>query len=208
MSFEPIRAARGQPMVRCTCGDCGRDEVVRAIHGKNGHQGDGQAAAKIQKLGWTYIGKHLRCRTCEAKRKVAKVSRSKKVVSVVSTAPREPTRAQKRAIMDLLNEVYDTDEGCYCQGDTDDTVADVLKVLPGWVIQLREEFYGPSGGNEELLAMAADLKAFLEIARPSLQAHQKQSAVMVAAIEKAEGFLKRLVAIEKAVGPRVMAQAK
>ena len=218
MSFEPVRCAHGQPRTCCTCRVCGREEVIAASRGRIGRDANGAAATKIQMMGWSYIGKRLRCPACEAKRKVTNMASRKSKTSnrtskppgkaITPSSPREPTFVQKRAILDLLNECYDTDDGCYCQGDTDETIADVLKVMPGWVIQLREEFYGPAGSNEEMFALAADLKVFLEFARPSLQAHQKRTAAMLATIEKAEGFLQRIASIEKAVGPRVMAQVK
>ncbi len=209
MSFEPVRSDTGQPCIKCSCGDCGKTEVVPAIHGKTGHDGEGQAVKKLQQRSWTYIGKRLRCPTCEAKRKVVNMQDRKKVKQepAMVTPAREPTRADKRQIMDLLEDVYDTDLERYRHGDTDDTVADVLNVLPGWVAAIREDFFGPDGGNQEI----ADLDARLsELVAPMEAASEKASAAAAELgklrVETAE-IRKKLEAIKVAVGPRNLLKA-
>jgi len=208
MSFEPIQSSHGQPRVRCTCDDCSREEVVRAAHGKSGCDGLGQAAKKVQNMGWTFIGKRLRCPKCEAKRKVAKMVDRKPVPQESNDTPRQPTRAQNRDIMDLLVEVYDVNQERYRQGDTDETVADVLNVMPGWVARLREEFFGPAGGNEEMAALAEQLTNFVENAEAVRSDAAKRLAELDRVVQQAKDYQKRLGAIETAVGPRLMAQVK
>jgi hypothetical protein len=110
MAFEELRSNRGAPMVRCICDDCAREEVVGAVHGKDGKEGHGKAIAKVQRLGWTYVGKRLRCCACENKRKVAKMSNTKMDAPKASAPVRTPTREQKRAIIDLLDDVYDKEQ--------------------------------------------------------------------------------------------------
>lgn len=208
MTFEPIRSDRGQPRVRCICDDCGRDEVVPAVHGRRGHEGDGQAASKIQKMGWSYIGKRLRCPACESSRKVVKVKTKPKVAAAGST-PREPTRAQKREILDLLAYVYDIDGGCYRRGDTDETVADVLGVMPGWVSELREELFGPAGSNEDMAELRAQVDALIAAGQACIDDLQKTGLTPLSEVlAEAKGIQAKLAKIEKAVGPRVMSRAK
>lgn len=207
MAFEPIRDGRGQPRVRCICDECGRDEVVAAVHGRDGSEGQGQAVSKVQKLGWSFIGKRLRCSSCESSRKVVKMA-DKKAAKVAVEPPREPTRAQKREIMDLLDEVYDVDAECYKRGDTDETVADVLGVMPGWVSQLREEFFGPAGGNQDMEELAKRLDAVQLKLDGALLEAQQACQVVAGLKDEVSELLKALGAIRKAVGPRVLARAK
>ena len=208
MAFDTIRGERGQPRVKCICDVCGREEVVAAVHGKDGKDGLGSATNKIQNMGWTLLRKRLRCPTCEAKRKASKVVTKAPVKESASIAPREPTKAQKREIISMLEEVYDSEAERYNGGDTDETVADVLSVMPGWVAAIREEFFGPAGSNEEIEQLIKDVKSYLVSARNSSTKLEKDLALVDASIETAEGYLARLEAIEKAVGPRVIARAK
>lgn len=207
MAFEPIRDGRGQPRVRCICDECGRDEVVAAVHGKNGSGGQGQAVSKVQKLGWSFIGKRLRCSSCEASRKVVKMA-DNKAAKVAVESPRKPTRAQKREIMDLLDEVYDVDAECYKRGDTDETVADVLGVMPGWVSQLREEFFGPDGGNEDIAALLAELVGLRSDAKKKGDRAVDAANALAEVVRRVDDCHARLERIKAAVGPRVMARVK
>ncbi len=203
--FTPIRDGRGVPRQECTCDSCGRVEVVAANHGKDGADGAGRAATKIQKMGWSYIGKRLRCPTCEAARKVKDVK--VKDDKTVKTEPPVPTRAQKRSIMDLLEDVYDVESECYCQGDTDETVAGVLGLPPAWIEQLREEFFGPTGANEDMQKLSVDVLKLLrasETQRRDAVAHLVKLDVTIA---DAKSLLDRLKAVEKAVGPRLLGKA-
>ncbi len=208
MAFEAIRERQGAPRVSCICDDCLRSETVAAPRAKSGSDGDGQAAAKIQRLGWSFIGKRLRCPACEARRKVVKVNTGKSKAVVSPAPPRVPTKAQKREIIDLLREVYDADHECYRRGDTDETVASVLEVMPGWVAALREEFFGAAGGNEEMAALAGELGAFLTSAKAAQSDCEQKAQVLAAEIARAEQFRKRLAGIEGAVGARLMARVK
>jgi hypothetical protein len=209
--FEAIRDGRGQPRVKCSCISCDRTEVVGAVHGKRGRDGRGQAVQKIQKLGWSYIGGRLRSPLCESRRKVSDMAQKlekKKVATGASEDLRQPTRAQKREIVDMLEEVYNVEAECYNRGDTDDTVAEVLGVMPGWVAELREEFFGAAGGIQDLADLITDVKAFLASSQDTLKRIEAARDVARGAVEEAQGHLDRLTKIEKAVGPRVMARVK
>jgi rubredoxin len=81
-----------------------------------------------------------------------------------STEPlRQPTVAQRRAIRDLLDTVYDEPGQRYTAGETDFTVAAALEggIMPGWVAEVREAFYGPAGNAdlEKLIDAMATLEA-------------------------------------------------
>ena len=125
----------------------------------------------------------------------------------VEDLPREPTRAQKREIMDMLETAYDVEGERYTGGDTDETVAEVLKVMPGWVAQIREDFFGPAGGNEDMAALKIELQAFSEEATKKLKACTEANDALIAVMQRAKDYKVRLAKIEDAVGKRVMKRA-
>lgn len=198
--------------MRCICDECGRDEVVPADHGK-GDSGAAQAAKKLQAHGWAYVRKHLRCPSCEAKRKAFTMRKDGEAQTVVKL--REPSREQRREIMELLREVYNTDAERYGGGETDSSVAEVLGVMPGWVADIREEFFGPDGGNEDMAELVGDLEAL----RIDLGALQRDTASNLGKLQRdtnsildklqdrLEELTTRSEAIRKAVGPHVLKKA-
>ncbi|APZ53123.1 hypothetical protein Ga0080574_TMP2789 [Salipiger abyssi] len=120
---------------------------------------------------------------------------------------REMTKFEKIEIVKLLADVYDLDAGRYKNGDTDETVADVLGVMPGWVANIREADFGPDGGNENIEDLAArlgeaekNLQAILESAAQQHEAATKKMAEVSA-------MCVELDRIKKAVGPRAMQRA-
>lgn len=208
MALDPVRDARGAPRYRCICDDCGREDTVAARHGRDGSDGHGQAVSKIQRLGWSYIGKRLRCGTCEAKRKVEKMAAKTEQKTPAETAPREPTRVQKREIMDILSEVYDHDRQCYCGGETDDTVAKVLNVMPGWVAGIRDEFFGPGGSNDDMAALGDEIRKFMQDTQARLTAAKLEVESLEAVIGRVSSMSKTLDQIKDAVGPRNLVRVK
>jgi hypothetical protein len=170
----------------------------------------GSARKNIRAGGWSVLKTKVYCPTCTAINKQPAKRKEVPMKAVSEKAveqPRVPTRAQKREIMDMLETAYDVSAERYTGGDTDDTVADVLKVMPGWVAQIREEFFGPDGGNEDIEKLSTDIDAFLkssnEIAKEASTAVEK----LVAARREAQGMQQKLDAIKKAVGSRVIKKA-
>lgn len=127
------------------------------------------------------------------------------------TPLREPTREQKRDIMQMLDVAYDVATGRYKGADTDVTVATAMAdgIMPGWVADLRETFFGPAGENDEMKRLADELVAWMT-------QQQKSVADLTALVAtgtkilreanegrgRAEVFLQRLEAVKKAVGPK------
>ena len=75
---------------------------------------------------------------------------------------RKPTKEQKRDIISLLQDVYDVENQRYKNCESDQSVATACEIpLWGWVTQLREEFFGPSGNEADLIA-AKELREFIE----------------------------------------------
>ncbi|MBK5923751.1 hypothetical protein CCR90_08135 [Rhodovulum sulfidophilum] len=210
-----IRAIQGKGVnrVRARCDACGREEVVTCNYLRRPAQGwvpdEGQAKRKMIGRGWAEVKGKLHCPGCEAKRKATGMAKTTKPAPAPKPeeALRQPTRAQKREIMDLLEEVYDTAAERYRQGDTDATVAEVLGVMPGWVAEIRDAFFGPDGGNEDIAvalgrmeALERDMRAVAEeAARQRVAAEKKLAELSVLKVE--------LDRIRMAVGPRALRKA-
>lgn len=103
------------------------------------------------------------------------------------TQLRQPTIEQRRQIVEMLVITYDGAAQRYKGTDTDKTISDALGngVMPGWVAEIREQNFGPAGGNEELDAIRAELAAI-----------EKKQAAEIAALKK------RIDAVCAAVGPK------
>ncbi|MCE8467710.1 hypothetical protein LZ189_01295 [Rhodovulum sulfidophilum] len=209
-----IRAIKGKGVnrARVVCDGCGREEVVTCnyLHrpGRVWVPDAGQINRKMTGQGWAEVKGKLHCPGCEAKRKATGMTKTTTApASNPDGALRQPTRAQKREIMDLLEGVYDTTAERYRQGDTDATVAEVLGVMPGWVAEIRDAFFGPDGGNEDIAgalgrmeALERDMRAVAEeAARQRAAAEKKMAELSVLKVE--------LDRIRVAVGPRALRKA-
>lgn len=205
--IEPAPKQGTAPHAKATCDECSKSILVacgyKRIKGREQAVPDeGQIRNRLTQQGWKVLRKTIECPEC-----VAKKQGPKPVTEKPTAVPNEPTREQKRAIMDLLEEVYDTDGEHYKSGDTDETVADVLGVMPGWVAKLREEFFGPDGGNEEI----ADLLGRIEAIEKRIEEDGKHAAALSKRLEeeaeKIAQAKKDLTKIKRAVGPRVLTVA-
>lgn len=208
----------GASRAKAICDGCGREEVVACGYAKKRgvHSGSepirSQIVHKLAQSGWGDVKGALRCPACEAKRKVVPMTKAKPSPS--EEPPREPTKAQKRAIVDLLSEVYDTDAERYTGGETDHTVALTLGVLPGWVANIRDEMFGPDGGNDQMAKLAARIDA---AEKSMLQMEAEATEIMGRADDLAKrvkgatdslGQMRAsLRAVQEAVGPAKRAKA-
>lgn len=219
--IEPIVNKVGVPRVnvRCDADGCDRAETTTCDYQRSSRgewtPDEGQAHRKMVGKGWTLRKGLLLCPACEAKRKIERTKdREMKVQAQApsNVAPiREPTREQKRQIMDLLGVCYDTEAGRFKGADTDTTVAQAVGggVMAAWVAEIREEFFGPDGGNGEMEALLAEMrewiatrsrettnaKVHLEAAEGILRQYDERQ-------KEVSGFAKRIEAIRKAVGPK------
>ncbi len=171
---------------------------------------------KATKQGWSYIKGRLRCPACEAKRKadaaVKKQENDEMTEAATVTELRQPTREQKRQIMSMLEASYDTKAGRYTGGDTDKTVAETIGggIMPGWVSEIREEFFGPDGSNDDMEAVIAEMKSALE-AFTVLRKENDEVAERAQRIEndmnqhkaRIDRAISRIETIKAAVGPKV-----
>lgn len=199
--------SQGQPRMKATCDGCGREEVFA-----NPRHDDGKARKKIQHMGWEVVGKTERCPACKAKRKAARMAaktvQKAKAQPVPGAGLREPTRAQRREIMGLLEVSYDVEAERYSGHETDETIAAVLNVLPGWVAAIREEFFGAAGGNDEIAALQSgydDLSGRVADLLSKLSEVSQQASNISAELT---GYKDRLSKVQRAVGERAMARAR
>jgi len=213
--IEGMKKAGGIPRATAYCDmkDCDRQEVVAcAYHRSPRNPGQSfpdekQVHAKLQGQGWAIVKGKLHCPSCEAKRKVVPMKKPE-------TATPEMTKRERIQIVSMLSECYDLDAERYTSGDTDETVAEILKVRPGFVAQVREEMFGPAGGNEDMDALeaaiadmlkemqgiAGDCKNMIADAQAAMASNEKKLA-------EVKGLKADLEKIKKAVGPRVMRRA-
>ena len=221
---EMIRATpkgtdRG-PVAEVKCDCCGHTDKIRAdyerVSADRFEVNEGQVLMKITRKGWSNIKGTLRCPECENKRreeaKPKKEITMKNVVNMpITEEPRQPSREQKRQIITLLTDVYDITSNRYTGGETDKTVAEAIGggVMLGWVAQIREDLFGPDGGNEDIARLEADVKAHADaiaaltrdIQTCSKFVEDGQSAL--ANIRAAHSDLQRRVdALKASVGPR------
>ena len=114
------------------------------------------------------------------------------------TQLRLPTIEQRRQIVEMLVITYDGDAKRYKGTDTDKTIADALGngVMPGWVAEIREQNFGPAGGNEEIDAIRAALDEMQKRhAKEIVEMSNKQ-------IAESATLRKRIDAVCAAVGPK------
>ena len=229
----PIRADRDrtQQIAVCACDDCGTTSTMPAKHARPGrvigHAGrpkmqvlsEGDVIAKLRKQGWSYNRKGLLCPECATAKALAKTPKPQPKESVIvnqlpkidDPAVRQPTREQRRQIVDLLGTCYDTKAERYIGTDTDKTVADCIGggVLFGWVAQVREEFFGPDGGNAEmaeLLQSIAYQRTLVDSVAEKITDIQKQVATYwelhQSVVNELTALERRVGAIKAAVGPK------
>lgn len=202
------RSATSGPKAIAECDDCGHREYVTVDYERtsagNWQPNEGQAIHKLTKHGWGHVKGRLRCMACELKRKAPSPDKGKPSVTDNVTELRQPTREQKRQIIEMLGAVYDTDAGRFKDCESDLTVADAIGggCMFGWVAQIREDLFGPDGRNEESETLLADIRQWRETADAlSVQVHAALKKFDEAR-DKVSALEKRLEAVLKAAGPR------
>jgi hypothetical protein len=218
--MQPFKGPRGQNMALCKCDTCAAETSVPADHGERlrgmkSHstgfvreiQNEAQVVKKITPLGWAMVKGVLRCPKCEAGRKAPKeIAMPENVTDL-----RQPTREQNRLIDDMLKACYDMKAQRYTGCDTDKTVAEAIGggVMPGWVSEVREKFFGPDNGNDELELLTQDIQAWqakadegAKKAHDALMRLTQQLREVNEARDQVAGLVKRLEAIKHAIGPK------
>ena len=140
----------GNEKALCTCDTCHKEKVlIGARHGagrKPAIKNMETVYAQLRKSGWSVNGKVITCIPCAKKLLEDKPVQKEEL--------RQPSKKQKRDIIGLLEDVYDTENERYRGVETDKSVADTLGdgILWGWVAQIRDELFGPDGNEHNLIA--------------------------------------------------------
>jgi hypothetical protein len=214
MPILPGVRDRGGPQAAASCDDCGvsievRCDLIRDGGSRNSTPkvNEGQAIRKLTDKGWSYIRHRLRCPECEAKRSAPKEPTVPDNVAEL----RQPTREQKRQIIELLQSAYDISAERYHGAETDLSVAEAIGggCMPGWVAAIREDMFGPVGANETMDDLAAELAAWrADMDKRAAELHDRHVAFSAdlrafnEAREKVADYERRLGAIKAAVGPK------
>ena len=224
--IESIPRFKGPSIAKVTCDLCLKSETVMCgyvnVGQPNARPNERQCIGRVTTRGWSHIKKILRCPACEAKRKPPKTkwlqaaedhikqeARMRTMNTIAKTEPtaqlRQPTPDQELDIIEALLTCYDRKAKRYVGADTDKTVAESIGggIMPGWVAQIREAKFGPSGGNEEIDAIRAEIatmvsKAALERDKQKAEADRQHAAI----IDTARALEKRINVICAAVGPK------
>lgn len=200
--IEAMDRSGHSPKAVATCDDCGHAQYETCDYERrpdgSWRPNEGQIIHRLTKHGWSNVKGTLRCMSCTLKRK------AEKPMPENVTPLRQPTREQKRQIIDMLTLSYDVVQERYKGADSDVTVAEAIGggCMFGWVAEIREELFGPDGRNEELDAIRADLSKWMEAASQAQAKAQDATAGLIRAQNEVLGFQKRIDALVKAAGPR------
>lgn len=113
--------------------------------------------------------------------------------STTTTELPQPTPKQAYEIFEMLQLVYDRKNQRYQKAETDQTVASALGIERwGWVTQVREQFFGPAG-NEEDQVWVKGLEDWLkktdgqveeiQIALASLETSRKEAKALLTKVK-------------------------
>lgn len=102
--------------------------------------------SRAHKAGWSTTRRDALCPTCITKRRNKPMTKQTQITapSPSQMPPREPTKADNRAIFRKLDEVYDEQNEGYVGDFSDEVVATELKVPRKWVEDIRSEHFGPA----------------------------------------------------------------
>lgn len=119
----------------------------------------------------------------------------------------KPTREQKLSIIGLLQDVYDTDKQRYKGKDTDQAVAECLEITRwGWVSEIREEFFGPDGNEEDqmskkLIVLHKELHSLMSKTDKEVESAKEAIKTMILCQTQAKKLMDQVTAWVKAGAP-------
>lgn len=198
--------------VEAICDTCGHTELLTCDYEQFSPQKAtpdvGQAHKKLVGKGWEVVKGHLNCPACKAERKSKHRKEAEPMAQV--TEIRKPTREQKREIIALLTEVYDTKAERYRGVESDVTVAEAIGggCMFGWVAEIRDEMFGPDGRNEEHELLLADIRKWQ--AEADARIEQAEALLKEARVykEQVEALAARLGHLVRIAGPKAQATVK
>lgn len=233
--IQAIKGPRNTALALCSCSECAAETTFDANHLDHSPgrasvrdqnltlKNPGMVNKRLTDMGWVISGKRLRCPSCESKRKAAakwlapaiaiietETKREAEMTQNV-TDIREPTREQRRDIRAALDLNYDIKAERYIGGETDLTIAQTVGggCMAGWVARIRDDDYGPEGGNEQIEAVAAQIeglsKRLDDAAKNAIKAMsdaERANAATKAIQADIAALVKSMGIIKAAVGPK------
>ena len=165
-AFVPDPSSRHRSGIRISCADCEAEAFFAPNSG--GRFPPTAAETHFRRDGWT-VGKGPRrdfCPKCTAKQAQKQkgsnvVELSKPKPSPVATPPRTMTRDDRRLIVAEIKGCWDDEKSRYMDGWHDERIAQSLgsHVPKAWVTEVREDYFGESGSNEQFDEFIRKLEA-------------------------------------------------
>lgn len=158
---------------------------------------------KFKAQGW-YVGRRTsqhRCPSClfkpPKKPKPTETKTMDTTPKIVAASPvRIMQRSDRRRIMDRLDSVYPEPERGYIKGASDESVAKTLDVPRAWVMQVRDESYGP-----EFVVDVASFEDRIEDVKDEITKLTTETLSKIEALErKQDALIRDLQAVKKRVG--------
>ena len=213
MTIESVRM-NGKEMAKCICTKCEKREYVPALHGSTKGTFTGElppvqhpdkVIEKLRKMNWYVTPKRMYCPDCAKSMKKSKVAKMQaRTLNIPKNEPAnkpaaQPTAEQKREILFLLQDVYDTENQRYKGSETDKSVADTIgnDTPIEWVAKLRDDFFGPEGNEakEDIKVLVNDTGEWLtkaEAIKKNMQEHVNRLSPKLAEFNKAMAEIKDL----------------
>lgn len=149
---------------RIECNECGR--VAHHVSNSTKHKPPEAVEQYFRKNGWQ-VGAGPRADKCPKCIEAKHINRNKEPPVAetkepnVAQMPRTMSREDRKLIFDEINGCYDKEAGRYMDGWHDEKVAKSLgaHVPRAWVSEIREDFFGPSGSNEDFDKFIERMKA-------------------------------------------------
>ncbi|MDB5458132.1 MAG: hypothetical protein JWP92_3717 [Caulobacter sp.] len=113
---------------------------------------------------------------------------------VLADPPRQPSREDRRRIIDGLDDSYLPDKGCYAKDGSDKALAERLKVPRAWVAEERERAFGPD-------VCEADSADLAQLTALSAKASDLETRAMDVAAE-AEAMRRQITALRGRIDAR------
>lgn len=195
LGFSMVRLPRGDAgqfaqFVRFQCVECGATHDTHAPSDRK--LNPEHVAKRAARDGWkvdAFRRSYCWCPKCAGPRKSAPSPEPMKapiMTAVVSI--REITSDQRLAIRALLDKHFDDKAGVYLDGQTDERIAEAVKVPRIHVERIREAAYGPIRVSAEYL----EARAALDEAKRAVAAHAEAFKAVEAKMRAAEEKVEKL----------------
>lgn len=196
-TFVPDPDNRHRSGIKIECADCSR--VAFFAPNSGGRFPPNAAESHFRRDGWT-VGKGPRrdfCPACTAKR--AEKPKGSNVVELKPAvpAPRIMSRDDRRLIIAEIKGCWDEEKRRYMDGWHDERIAQALgaHVPKAWVTEVREDYFGESGSNEQFDEFIRKLEA----ATDEMHRIEKETAAITTSQSRVRKTVDDLVLLSKEV---------